>query len=259
MTSPVRTETEGSVTTLIMDAPDFRNSMGAPGVREGLEEGIDTFEISPDQRVLVLTGAGGVFSAGGNLKALIELKSRKQMEQRIAPDAGMIGRILRSDKLYVAAVEGPAFGAGVGLAAACDLVVAAQGARFCAAQIRVGASPDGGMFWSVPRRMGPAMAKRFLLTGDEIDQATALDQGLADFAASEGRALETARTLAKRLAYGPPLAQATVKQFFTQDLKGMNTVLDWERRTAINNFLTKDFAEGASAFLEKRTPLFQGG
>lgn len=140
------------------------------------------------------------------------------MKQRIPPDGRMIGRVLRSDKLYLAAVEGPAFGAGVGLAA----------------------------------------AKRFLLTGDEIDQAAALEQGLADYAASEGRALDIAQTLAKRLAYGPPLAQATVKQFFTQDFKGMNAVLDWERRTAINNFLTRDFTEGASAFLEKRVPSFQG-
>ncbi|MGB2200413.1 MAG: enoyl-CoA hydratase/isomerase family protein [Pseudooceanicola atlanticus] len=258
MNDVVRTEVEGAVTTVTVDAPDYRNSMGAPGVREGLAAAVEAFEAEASQRVLVLTGANGTFSAGGNLKVLSGLRTRTQMEDRITKGGGTIGVMLRSDKLYVAAVEGPAFGAGIGLAAACDLVVAADGARFCAAQIRVGASPDGGMFWSVPRRMGRAAAKRLLLTGEEIDQAAALAHGLADYPAPDGGALEAAQKLARKLAFGPPLAQATVKRFFAQDIAGMDAVLDWERDTAIDNFLTDDFAEGAAAFLEKRRPTFGG-
>lgn len=258
MNDVVRMETEGAVTTVTVDSPEYRNSMGAPGVREGLAAAVDAFEAEAGQRVLVLTGANGTFSAGGNLKVLKGLRTREAMENRITKGGGTIGTILRSDKLYIAAVEGPAFGAGVGLAAACDLVIAADGARFCAAQIRVGASPDGGMFWSVPRRMGRAAAKRLLLTGDEIDQAAALASGLADYAAPDGGALEAAQKLARRLAFGPPLAQATVKRFFARDIAGLDPVLDWERDTAIDNFLTDDFAEGAAAFLEKRRPTFRG-
>ncbi|ASM74138.1 MULTISPECIES: enoyl-CoA hydratase/isomerase family protein [Roseobacteraceae] len=258
MNDVVRTEVEGAVTTLTVDSPEYRNSMGAPGVREGLAAAIDAFEADDTQRVLVLTGANGTFSAGGNLKVLKGLRSRPELEDRITKGGGTIGTILRSDKLYIAAVEGSAFGAGVGLAAACDLVVAADGARFCAAQIRVGASPDGGMFWSVPRRMGRAAAKRLLLTGDEINQAAALAQGLADYPAPDGGALEAAQKLGRKLAYGPPLAQTTVKRFFAQDITGMDAVLGWERDTAIDNFMTDDFAEGASAFLEKRRPTFRG-
>lgn len=258
MTDVVRTEADGAVTTVTVDAPDYRNSMGAPGVREGLAEAVEAFEADVTQRVLVLTGANGTFSAGGNLKVLKDLRTRPQMEERITRGGGTIGDILRSDKLYVAAVEGPAFGAGIGLAAACDFVVAAESARFCAAQIRVGASPDGGMFWSVPRRMGRAAAKRLLMTGDEIDQQTALAQGLADYPSTDGKALETAQKLARKLSYGPPLAQATVKRFFAQDVAGLEPVLDWERDTAIENFLTDDFLEGATAFLEKRRPNFRG-
>lgn len=258
MNDVVRTDAEGAVTTVTVDAPAYRNSMGAPGVREGLAAAVESFEADATQRVLVLTGANGTFSAGGNLKVLKGLRSRPQMEERITRGGGTIGVILRSDKLYIAAVEGPAFGAGVGLAAACDLVVAADSARFCAAQIRVGASPDGGMFWSVPRRMGRAAAKRMLLTGDEIDQSAALADGLADYPAPDGGALETAQKLARKLAFGPPLAQATVKRFFAQDIGGMDAVLDWERDTAIDNFLTDDFEEGAAAFLEKRRPTFRG-
>lgn len=258
MSEVVRTEVEGAVTTLSVDAPEYRNSMGALGVREGLDAAVKAFEADNTQRVLVVTGANGTFSAGGNLKALKDLRSRPQMEERISKGGGTIGVMLRSNKLYVAAVEGPAFGAGIGLAAACDFVVAADGARFCAAQICVGASPDAGMFWSVPRRMGRAAAKRLLLTGDEINQPTALAQGLADYPASDGGALKVAQKLAQKLVSGPPLAQATVKQFFAQDMTGMDAVLDWERDTAIDNFLTDDFAEGAAAFLEKRRPSFRG-
>ncbi len=258
MTDVVRTEVEGAVTSVTVDAPEYRNSMGAPGVREGLAAAVGAFEADESQRVLVLTGANGTFSAGGNLKVLKDLRTRPQMEERITKGGGTIGDILRSDKIYIAAVEGPAFGAGVGLAAACDFVVAAESARFCAAQIRVGASPDGGMFWSVPRRVGRAAAKRFLMTGDEIDQQAALALGLADYPALDGGALEAAQKLARKLSFGPPLAQATVKRFFAQDVTGMDAVLDWERDTAIDNFLTCDFAEGAAAFLEKRLPAFRG-
>lgn len=257
MSGPVRVSTEGAVTTVTLDAPEVRNSIGAPGMRDGLIAAVEGFEADASQRALVFTGANGVFSAGGNLKQLKELRTREEMEQRI-PRGGLTSRILTSDKLYLAAVEGPAFGAAIGLVASCDLVVAAEGARFCAAQVRVGASPDGGMFWSVPRRMGRAAAKRFLLTGEEIDQTVALASGLADYAAPDGSALEQAQAQAKRMAFGPPLAQATVKRYFAQDMTGMEEVLDWERLEAIDNFLTDDFLEGANAFLEKRRPQFRG-
>ena len=97
-----------------------------------------------------------------------------------------IKTILQSSKIYVAAVEGPAFGAGMGLATCCDLVVAAETARFCAAQIKVGASPDGAMLWTIPLRVGQAVARRLLLTGEEVDQKAACDSGDRQFCARDG-------------------------------------------------------------------------
>ncbi len=254
----VNFDTEGPVAVATLDAPAFRNSMGAPGIRDGLDAAIRAFEDDPALRVFILTGAGGVFSAGGNLKALVEIRDRDAMRARIRGGDGTVATMLTSDKLYMAAVEGPAFGAALGLVAACDFVVAAEGARFCAAQIRVGASPDGGLFWSLPRRIGPAAARRMLLTGEEIDKPRALALGLADEGAGQGGALEAAKAQAKRLAHGAPLAQATVKRFFASGPTERAEVLAWERDTAVENFLTEDFLEGASAFLEKRRPTFRG-
>lgn len=259
MSGTVHYVVEGAVATATIDAPEMRNALGAPGVRDALDASVARFEADPELRVMVLTGANGVFSAGGNLKALRDIRGEEQMRARIrGGDKGALKTMLTSPKLYVAAVEGPAFGAALGLVAACDYVVAAEGARFCAAQIRVGASPDGGLFWALPLRVGRSLAKRILLTGDEIDQQTALAAGLADEGAADGAALATAQKRAARLARGAPLAQATVKRFFAEGPDTMPEVMEWERETAIANFLTEDFVEGASAFLEKRHATFRG-
>ena len=254
----VHYKTEGPVAVATIDAPRARNSMGAPGIRAGLIEAIAAFEADPALRVFILTGAGPVFSAGGDLRALREIRDRAGMEARIAGADGLIGTILRSPKLYIAAVEGPAFGAALGLVAGADHVVAAEGARFCAAQARVGAAPDGGLFWALPLRVGRAAARRMLMTGEEVDLPRAVALGLVDETAPEGGALAAARARALRLAAGAPLAQATVKRFFAEGPTEMGEVLAWEREAAVDAFLSEDFLEGANAFLEKRRPEFKG-
>jgi enoyl-CoA hydratase/carnithine racemase len=255
---PVRLTRDGAVAITTIDALHMRNALGAPGVREGLNTAISSFEADPGLRVMILYGAGGVFSAGGNLNALRELRDIDQIRARLVTGSKTTGSILTSRKIYLAAVEGPAFGAGMGLALSCDLVIASQTARFCAAQIKVGASPDGSLFWSLPRRTGNAVAKRILLSGDEILMPEALELGIADYDAPSSEALERALVIARKLARGAPLAQSTVKAFFADNMAGRDSILDWERESAAQNFVTKDFLEGANAFLEKRKPQFKG-
>ncbi len=253
-----RYEVNGAVATLTIDAFKMRNSLGAPGVREGLDAAIAEFEANPELRVMVLTGAGGVFSAGGNLNKLLDMREIDTIRARLETGGRTLERILKSTKLYIAAVEGPAFGAGMGLAMCCDLVVASDTARFCAAQIRVGAAPDGGLFWALPLRTGPAVARRILLTGEEISRDAALAAGMVDYAARDGAALDEAQAIAARLAAGPPLAQASVKAFFVERVGKAEDVLAWERENAAQSFMTDDFVEGATAFLEKRKAQFGG-
>ena len=180
------------------------------------------------------------------------------VRQRLQRGGPLLQNILTSDKLYVAAVEGPAFGAGLGLAAACDLLVAAEGARFCAAQIRVGAAPDGSLMWSLPFRVGAGRARRILLSGEEVSLEDGLAMGLVDVRADKGKALETAVRHAERLAEGPPLAQAMIKRQFAALADSLDERLAIEREYAARTFVSEDFVEGASAFLEKRKAEFKG-
>ena len=254
----VISEVRSAVLVVTINAFALRNSMGAPGVREGLLAAQQRFENDAALRVFVLTGAGGVFSAGGNLQQLREIRDLEAVRQRLQRGGPLLQNILTSDKLYVAAVEGPAFGAGLGLAAACDLLVAAEGARFCAAQIRVGAAPDGSLMWSLPFRVGVGRARRILLSGEEVSLEDGLAMGLVDVRADKGKALEAAVRHAERLAEGPPLAQAMIKRQFAALADSLDERLAIEREYAARTFVSEDFVEGASAFLEKRKAEFKG-
>lgn len=254
----VKVEITGAVAVATINAYEMRNSMGAPGVRDAMIAAQEKFENDPALRVMVITGAGGVFSAGGNLGALKELRDVDKIRQRLKGGGPLLEGILTSSKLYIAAVEGPAFGAGLGLATACDMVVAAEGARFCAAQIRVGAAPDGSLWWSLPFRVGLGRARRILLTGEEVNLDDALNMGMVDVKAEKGGALAVAIKHAERLAAGPPLAQATIKKMFVDLPYDLIERLEVERETAAQSFASDDFHEGASAFLEKRKAVFKG-
>ncbi len=250
--------TEGAVATATIDFHEYRNALGAPGIRDGLHAALDKYESDSNLRVLVITGANNVFSAGGNLNQLKEVRTIEQMQKRFENGSRLMDTILHSRKLYIAAVEGPAFGAGMGLAAGCDMLVAADDARFCAAQVRVGGAPDGSLFWSLPFRVGMGPARRLLLTGEELAATDAQAMGLVDVIAPKGGALQQAQKHAKRLANGPPMSQAIIKQMFAQYPHTMDHVLAAEREAAVRAFTSEDFREGANAFLEKRRPHFRG-
>ena len=192
---PVLTELVDGVLTVTLNVPRLRNSMAAPGLKAGLHAAVERFATDDEALVLVLTGAGGAFSAGGDLNQLRELDPAA-LRQRIARGAALFRHIVQGEKPVLAAVEGPAFGAGLGLATACDIVVAARDARFCAAFVRVGAMPDAALFWSLPWRVGPAKARDLMLFADELDGETAVRIGLADRLAESGQALAEAQRLA---------------------------------------------------------------
>ena len=206
----LRHERIGAVLQLCIDAPAARNSLSTPGVLEGLLAGLELLDSDSSLRCAVITGAGGSFSAGGDLRTLSQGKEA-DVRQAMTRTAWLYRRIALSDKLVLAAVDGPAFGAGLGLAICCDLVLAGPTARFCCAFTRVGAMPDAALFWSLPARVGVANARRLMLFATELDGAQAQVMGLVDSHVADGTALAAALKMAQGLAQGPGRAYGRIK------------------------------------------------
>ena len=255
-TAVIITAAEG-VLQMVINAPEARNSLSAKGVVDGLLTALDMLERDPELRCAVLTGAGGAFSSGGNLHDLSS-QSEAQVRAQMNTNTWLYRRIALCDKLVIAAVDGPAYGAGLGLATCCDWIVAGESAAFCSAFVRVGAMPDAGLFWSLPARLGAAGARRMMLLGKEVRGPEALAIGLADDYVSEGSSLPAAMTVAKRFAQGPTRAYGRIKAGLRQGPMSVEQALQFQLDNGPGLFASEDFREGAKAFLEKRKPVFKG-
>ena len=243
------------VLQLTINAPETRNSLQAPGVLDGLLAGLDELEHDSSLHSAIITGAGGAFCSGGDLRKLAA-GTEADVRERMTRNAWLYRRIALIDKLIVAAVDGPAYGAGLGLALCCDLVVAGQTAAFCCAFTRVGAMPDAALFWSLPARVGTAQARRLMLLAREVRGAEALAMGLADEHVTDGDALPAAQMLARQLAQGPSRAFSRIKAGLRQSPMNLEQALAFQLDNAPGLFSSTDFKEGAAAFFENRKPVF---
>ena len=252
----VRIDRQQRVLLLTIDAPANRNSLSSPGVLEGLLEGLDVLEQDAELRCAIVTGTNGSFSSGGDLRQL-KSSTERDVRARMNANAWLYRRIALSEKLILAAVDGPAFGAGMGLAACCDVVVAGESARFCCAFVRVGAMPDAGLFWSLPARVGVSKAKLLMLFAEEVGGEEAVAIGQADHFSATGSALATAQAMAQRLAQGPGRAYGRIKAGLRQAPMYLEQALSFQLDNAPGLFASDDFKEGAAAFFEKRKPEFR--
>lgn len=256
--TPVLTERFDDVLQLTLNAPHVRNSLQAPGVYEGLMGGLEQLDRDRSLRAAIITGAGGAFCSGGDLRQLAD-GEEDEIRSGMTRNAWLYRRIALSDKLLVAAVDGPAYGAGLGLAAACDIVVAGQNAAFCCAFTRVGAMPDAALFWSLPARVGVGQARRLMLWAGEVKGPEALAMGLADEHDPQGSALPRAHEVAQRIAQGPVRALGRIKAGLRQSPMTLEQALGFQLDNAPGLFVSDDFREGAAAFFEKRPPRFNRG
>jgi 2-(1,2-epoxy-1,2-dihydrophenyl)acetyl-CoA isomerase len=213
-------------------------------------------------RAVVVTGAGRAFSSGADLKAGFEPTAdgapdvRTRLTQRYHP---IITGIRRMPKPVVAAVNGPAVGIGCSLALACDLVLAAESAYFLLAFVNIGLVPDGGSSVLVPERIGFARAAEMAMLGERVPARQALEWGLVNRVVPDAELAEEARALAERLAAGPTRSYAGSKrQLNAWRFARMEEQLELEASIQQEMAGSGDFREGVQAFLERRSPRFQG-
>jgi len=240
---------EDGVRIITINRPEARNALNAAVARD-VAAAIDEMESSDELRVAVLTGAGGTFSSGMDLKAFLRGES-----------PGIEGRGLCGitetppRKPLIAAVEGYALAGGLELVLACDLVVAARTARFGVPEVKRSLVAGGGAALLLPKRVPVAYAMEMLLTGDPVSAERAAEMGLVNRVTDEGQALPAALELARTIARNGPLAVAATKLL-------ARATVDWtweqgwaEQRKIIEPvFASEDAKEGATAFAEKRPP-----
>ncbi|MGH3244178.1 MAG: enoyl-CoA hydratase/isomerase family protein, partial [Spirillospora sp.] len=211
----------------------------------------------PGVRAIVLTGAGGTFSAGGDVRSMDGARP-DEVKARLAPLHEAVQIIATCATPVIAAVEGAAAGLGVSLAAVCDHVVAAEDARFVAGFGKVGLVPDGGLLWTLPQRVGIGRAKEMLVFGRTVPAPRAVEIGLADSLVPSGKALDAALDLAAEAAALAPLSVAAAKRLLARPGDDLARLLESEGEAQAELFGTADFAEGRAAFAERRPPRFEG-
>jgi len=253
MSEEVLTEASDGVGVITINRPEARNAVNG-AVARGIAAALDEFDADKDVRVLVLTGAGGTFSAGMDLKGFLSGDSPS------VQDRGFGGIVERPPaKPIIAAVEGYALAGGFELALACDLVVAGEEAKFGLPEVRRGLVAGAGGLLRLPRRIPYHLAMEIALSGEHFPAARLHQAGLVNLLVPAGQALSAAKELAARLALGGPLALIATKRVITESA-------DWPAAEAFGRqgeiitpvFTSADAREGALAFAEKRAPVWRG-
>ncbi len=255
-TQIVLTEDRDAVRIVTLNRPEIRNAIDLP-LRIALAESLEQAAADESVRAIVLTGSGGAFCSGGDISTM-----ERQTRERTIPRAQAAQRVVRAiwgtDKPVVAAVEGPAYGAGTALALACDRIVSAADATYATTFTAVGLAGDMGVFASLPARVGAARARQMMMLPKPISGSEGLAIGLVDAVVEPGKALESALADCQRLAAGPPLALGVIKRMLSGEPRHPLTVLELEVGHQADLFDSADFAEGVAAFREKRRPEFRG-
>lgn len=251
--SPVLTEVVGGALVVTIDRPQARNAVNL-AVAQGLADAMDRLDADDALSVGVVTGAGGTFCSGMDLKAFAA------GERPNIPGRGFAGMCRRAaEKPLIAAVEGWALAGGCEVALACDLIVAAQDAAFGIPEVKRGLVAGAGGLIRLPRRIPAGLAMELALTGDPLPAPRAHAIGLVNVLAEPGQALAGALDLARRIAANGPLAVRTAKQVVLAQAD-WSTDEWWDRQAALVEpiLASEDALEGARAFAEKRAPVWKG-
>ncbi len=252
---------DSGITTITLNRPEKLNAL-AGHMRRDLAQALESAGSDRNVHVVVITGAGRAFCAGGDIAVMAELIERHDAEEfsRLLGAARRVVTAIRQmTKPVIASINGPASGAGCNLAFACDLRVASTSASFSQSFAKVGLHPDWGGTYFLPRLVTPNKACEMFFLGDSIDAAEAHRLGIVNYVVAPDE-LETAtRSLAQRLREAPPISVAAAKQaVYMSQSSDLDEMLRFETEAQMRCFESLDGSEGVRAFLEKRAPKFTG-
>ena len=258
MAAELHSASEGQTMVLTIRNPEHRNALG-PEIYAAGVEALNAAESSPDVRSVVIAGEGAVFSAGGNLQ---RLQANRQQPPEIQARSieglhNWIEVIRTFPKPVIAAVEGPAAGAGFSLALACDFMIAASNAVFVMAYSNIALSPDGGGSWSLVRALPRQLVNELLMCGERIGAERLHQLGLINRLVDPGHALQGALEWADRINQRAPNAMASIKELVNEaSATTLSQHLALERDHFVRNLHHANAGIGISAFLDKTKPRF---
>lgn len=244
---------------LTLSNPGAKNALHPDMYAAGIEA-LSTAERDPEIRAVILTGADGVFCAGGNLNRLLENRAKDPSVQAASIDQlhGWIEALRDCTKPVIAAVEGAAAGAGFSMALACDLIVAARSAKFVMAYVKVGLTPDGGASWFLSQALPRQLATEILIEGQSVSAERLHQHGLVNRVVADGEALSAALDWSDALAALSPHAMGNIKSLLREAPdNSLTKQFDAEKRSFVDSLHHRDGLEGITAFLEKRKPHYR--
>ena len=260
-TSEVLCDVRARVATITLNRPEAKNALSME-MKEALHVLVRDLESDSGVGCLLLTGAGDVFSAGGDTKRMQKEGKPPVMEERqrqLRWEHELPRRLHRMGKPTIAALPGAAAGAACSLALACDLRIASEKAFLVTSFARLGLSGDYGGTWFLTKLVGPAKAREIYFTADRVDAATCLELGLVNRLVPDESLGEEAFALAAKIAAGPPIALRWMKENLNRALENdLETCLRFEADRMVRGALTDDYTEAVAAFGEKRAPEFKG-
>jgi len=254
---------DGAIWTLTMNQPETRNALTGNTAVEEFVQVCDEIRRDASVKAVILTGAGPIFSSGGNVKDM-----QRFFDDALTPDAIReeyrqgIQRIPRAlnqlDVPVICAVNGPAIGAGLDLTCMCDIRIASETATFAESFVRVGIVPGDGGAWLLPRAVGRAKAAEMAFTGEAIDAQQALACGLVSRVVPADQLLPTARALADKIAANPGAVMRMTKRLLREgEHSTLESLLELSAGYQALAHKTADHREAVMAFVEKRKPRFQ--
>ncbi|KQL49430.1 enoyl-CoA hydratase [Brevibacillus choshinensis] len=249
---------ENKVGLIKMSRPDIRNAM-VPELRRELHEALAQMEQDDQVNVLVLTGDGKAFCAGGDLGGMNRKIDAVTGRKRLLQSHELIRTILRLEKPVIAAVNGAAAGAGFSVALACDMIFAARSSFFVQSFVNVGLVPDLGAVHFLTSLLGPHRAKELMFTGDRVSAEKAQELGVVNRVMNDESLMEEVGAIAEKMAKGPAISMGLTKAMVNRSILGqLHDTFEIEAFAQGLCFETEDFREGVKAFFEKRAPQFSG-